>query len=152
MKTHALDFGKDKLSYLILRMAPQVMLSQLIQALYNIVDSYFVGSYSTSALTALSVVYPIQFLTTALAIGLGVGVNTYSSRLYGLKEDEKASLVGGCGMLLELLLWTLYSLFILIFLIPYIHLSANAESVINDSITYGFIVCIGSIFLFLESN
>lgn len=118
MKTHALDFGKDKLSYLILRMAPQVMLSQLIQALYNIVDSYFVGSYSTSALTALSVVYPIQFLTTALAIGLGVGVNTYSSRLYGLKEDEKASLVGGCGMLLELLLWALYSLFIFIFLIP----------------------------------
>ena len=152
MKTHSLDFGKDKLSYLILRMAPQVMLSQLIQALYNIVDSYFVGSYSTSALTALSVVYPIQFLTTALAIGLGVGVNTYSSRLYGLKEDENASLVGGCGMLLELLLWALYSLFILIFLIPYIHLSANGESVINDSITYGFIVCIGSVFLFLESN
>ncbi len=146
------SFGTEKLSRLILHMAPPVMLSQLIQALYNIVDSYFVGAYSTSALTALSVVYPLQWLITALAVGFGTGVGTYTSRLYALKEDDKASKAGGTGMLLELIIWALYSLFILIFLKPYVHLSANGEDVIRDSLTYGYIVGIGSFGLFLESN
>ncbi len=146
------SFGTEKLSQLILRMAPPVMLSQLIQALYNIVDSYFVGSYSTPALTALSVVYPLQWLSTALAVGLGIGVNTYTSRLYALKEDEKAKKAGGTGMILEIFIWALYSLFILLFLPFYVRLSANSEEVISSSLTYGYIVCIGSIGLFLESN
>ncbi len=146
------SFGSEKLSRLILKMAPPVMLSQLIQALYNIVDSYFVGAYSTSALTSLSVVYPLQWLSTALAVGLGVGVNTYTSRLYALNEDERAKRSGGCGMILEIIIWIIYSLFILLFLKPYVHLSANADEVISDSLTYGYIVCIGSLGLFLESN
>ncbi len=146
------SFGSEKLSQLILRMAPPVMLSQLIQALYNIVDSYFVGSYSTPALTALSVVYPLQWLSTALAVGLGIGVNTYTSRLYALKEDEKAKKAGGTGMILEIIIWALYSFFILLFLPPYVRLSANSDEVISASLTYGYIVCIGSIGLFLESN
>ncbi len=146
------SFGTDKLTSLILRMAPPVMLSQLIQALYNIVDSYFVGAYSTPALTALSVVYPLQWLSTALAVGLGVGVNTYTSRLYALNEEEKAKKAGGTGMILELIIWVLYSLFILLFLPGYVHLSANADEVVSASLTYGYIVCVGSIGLFLESN
>jgi putative MATE family efflux protein len=133
-------------------MAPPVMLSQLIQALYNIVDSYFVGSYSTPALTALSVVYPLQWLSTAMAVGLGTGVNTYSSRLYALGEDERARKAGGTGMLLEIIVWALYSLFIIALLPTYVRLSANGEEVISDSLTYGYIVCVGSIGLFLESN
>ena len=146
------SFGTEKLSRLILRMAPPVMLSQLIQALYNIVDSYFVGSYSTPALTALSVVYPLQWLSTAMAVGLGTGVNTYSSRLYALGEDERAGKAGGTGMLLEIIVWALYSLFIIAILPTYVRLSANGEEVISDSLTYGYIVCVGSIGLFLESN
>ncbi len=145
-------FGTEKLSRLILHMAPPVMLSQLIQALYNIVDSYFVGSYSTSALTALSVVYPLQWLITALAVGFGTGVNTYSSRLYALGENEKAERTGGTGMILELVIWLLYSLFILVFLKPYVHLCANGDDVVRDSLTYGYIVGLGSFGLFLESN
>ncbi len=150
--TSPTSFGTEKLSSLILRMAPPVMLSQLIQALYNIVDSYFVGAYSTSALTALSVVYPLQWLSTALAVGLGVGVNTYTSRLYALHDDDRARKAGGTGMILEIIIWAIYSLFILIFLKHYVRLSANGEEVIRDSLTYGYIVCIGSVGLFLESN
>ncbi len=146
------SFGTEKLSRLILRMAPPVMLSQLIQALYNIVDSYFVGSYSTPALTSLSVIYPLQWLSTALAVGLGTGVNTYSSRLYALGEDERAGRAGGTGMLLEIIVWALYSLFITALLPTYVRLSANGEEVIRDSLTYGYIVCVGSTGLFLESN
>ena len=68
-------FGTEKISKILLKMAPPVMLAQLIQALYNIVDSVFVGRYSDSGLTALSILYPIQLLMIALAVGAGVGIN-----------------------------------------------------------------------------
>ncbi len=62
------------------------MPAQLIQALYNIVDSFFVGKYSDDALTALSVVYPWQLITIALAVGTGVGVNTYMARKFAHRD------------------------------------------------------------------
>ncbi len=66
------------------------MLAQLIQALYNIVDSLFVGRYAESGLTALSIVYPIQLLMVALAIGTGVGINTAMAARFGVGKR------GGC--------------------------------------------------------
>ena len=53
-------FGKEKISKVLLKLAPPVMLAQLIQALYNIVDSLFVAKISDSAMTALSLVFPVQ--------------------------------------------------------------------------------------------
>ena len=73
---HSELFRTEKISRVLLRLAPPVMLAQLIQALYNIVDSLFVGRYSESGLTALSIIYPIQLLMIALAVGTGVGINT----------------------------------------------------------------------------
>ena len=67
-------FGKEKIGKVLLKLAPPVMLAQLIQALYNIVDSLFVGRYSDAGLTALSIVYPLQLLMIALAVGAGVGL------------------------------------------------------------------------------
>lgn len=69
-------YGKEKISKILLKIAPPVMLAQLIQALYNIIDSLFVGKYSEEGLTALSIIYPIQLLMIAIAVGTGVGVNT----------------------------------------------------------------------------
>lgn len=73
-------FGSERISRVLLKMAPPVMLAQLIQALYNIVDSLFVGRYAETGLTALSIIYPLQLLMIALAVGAGVGVNTGSWR------------------------------------------------------------------------
>jgi Na+-driven multidrug efflux pump len=70
-------FGTAPIGRILLKTAPPVMLAQLIQALYNIVDSFFVGKYSTDALTALTVIYPLQLIIIALAVGTGVGTNTY---------------------------------------------------------------------------
>ena len=58
-------FGIGNITKIILKMAPPVMLAQLIQALYNIIDSLFVGRFSQSGLTALSIVYPLQLLMIA---------------------------------------------------------------------------------------
>ena len=69
-------YGTEKVSRILLKIAPPVMLAQLIQALYNIVDSFFVGKYSETGLTALSIIYPVQLLMIALGVGTGVGINT----------------------------------------------------------------------------
>ena len=61
-------FGTEKISKILLKLAPPVMLAQLIQALYNIVDSLFMGRYSESGLTALSIIYPIQLLMISLRL------------------------------------------------------------------------------------
>lgn len=59
---------------LLLKLSPPVMLALLIQSVYNIVDSYFVSRYSDTGLTALSIIFPVQLLMTALATGTGTGV------------------------------------------------------------------------------
>ena len=92
------DFGTERVSRILLHLAPPVMLAQLIQALYNIVDSFFVGRYSDAGLTALSIIYPLQLLMIALGVGTGVGLNTLMARQLGLGEDTQlpvsAQLVG----------------------------------------------------------
>lgn len=77
-------FGTASISKILLRVAPPVMPAQLIQALYNIVDSFFVGKYSDDALTALSVVYPWQLIAIALAVGLAL----YFRTVKGWKKSE----------------------------------------------------------------
>ena len=69
-------FGTARISRILMKLAPPVMLAQLIQALYNIVDSFFIGRCSEAGLTALSIIYPLQLLMIALAVGTGVGINT----------------------------------------------------------------------------
>ena len=89
METDSTYFGTEKISKILLKIAPPVMLAQLIQALYNIVDSLFIGRYSESGLTALSIIYPIQLLMIAFAVGTGVGINTSVSFKLGIKEEKR---------------------------------------------------------------
>ena len=95
-------FGEERVGRILLRIAPPVMFAQLIQALYNTVDSYFIGQYSGAGLTALSLIFPVQLIISALAIGTGVGVNTYMARMYALGESAEADRTAGTGMLLAL--------------------------------------------------
>lgn len=72
--------GTMDINRLVMTMALPMMVSMLIQALYNIVDSVFVARYSQDALTAVSLCYPVQSLMIALASGTGVGINSLLSR------------------------------------------------------------------------
>ena len=149
--TQATDFfGKGKISRILLQIAPPVMLAQLIQALYNIVDSFFVGRYSANALTALSVIYPLQLIIVALAVGTGVGVNTYMARKYAHQKPEAADAAAGTGMVLALGTWAVFAAVSSLIMEPYVRTSATSPEAISDAITYGRIVCIGSIGSFLE--
>ncbi len=144
-------FGTEKISRILLKMAPPVMLAQLIQALYNIVDSLFVGRYAESGLTALSIIYPIQLLMIALAVGTGVGINTAIASRLGLGNREAADAYAGTGTPLALCLWFLFAV-LCWFLMPfYAEMSTASSAIIHDVVVYGRIVCIFSLGLFLES-
>ena len=144
-------FGTDSIGSILRTIAPPVMVAQLIQALYNIVDSLFIGHYSPDGLTALSVIFPVQLILTALAVGTGVGVNTLMARQYALGKDKEANETAGTGTVLALVSWMLFSIVMIPLMEPYVRTSANVEQAVDYAVSYGTIVCAGSIGLFVES-
>lgn len=143
-------YGAEKISKILLKTAPPVMLAQLIQALYNIVDSFFVGRYSPEGLTALSVIFPLQLIIIALAVGTGVGVNTYMARKFAQETEKAADDAAGTGMVLAIVTWAIFAVLAAIFMRPYVLTSARDPQAVEDAVVYGNIVCIGSIGAFLE--
>ena len=144
-------FGQEKIWKILLKIAPPVMLAQLIQALYNIVDSLFVGRYAESGLTALSIIYPIQLLMMALAIGTGVGINTAMAARFGVGKRETAREFAGIGTPLAGVLWILFAAVTWLLMPAYANLSSPSTEVVAEVVIYGRIVCVFSFGLFFES-
>lgn len=144
-------FGTEKINKILFKLAPPVMLAQLIQALYNIVDSLFVGRYSDSGLTALSIIYPIQLLMIAFAVGTGVGINTVMAAKLGIGNYKEADEYAGVGTPLTIMLWFIFAVACWSIMPFYARISTDSEPVIRDVIIYGRIVCVFSFGLFLES-
>ncbi len=88
---------------LVLSMSLPMVVSMAVNSLYNIVDSYFVAKLSENAMTALALVYPVQNLINAIAIGFGVGINATVAFYLGAKEQEKANQAAVQGILLNFL-------------------------------------------------
>ncbi|MCI8303315.1 MAG: MATE family efflux transporter [Lawsonibacter sp.] len=86
---------------LLLNMAVPMILSMLVQALYNVVDSYFVSQLSEDALNAVSLAFPVQNLMISVSVGTGVGINALLSRTLGQKDQERANHTAMNGVLLE---------------------------------------------------
>lgn len=153
LKTTAPEFfGQEKIGKVLLIIAPPVMLAQLIQALYNIVDSFFVGRFSDDALTAITVIYPIQLIIVALAVGTGVGANTYMAKKYAMGQEEKANAAAGTGMVLALCTWGLLASVSYFIMPAYVKTSASEPEALRQAVVYGRIVSVGSLFTLLEGN
>ena len=89
---------KRKILPLVLSMALPMVISMAVNSLYNIVDSYFIAKMSEDALTALALVYPVQNLITAVAVGFGVGINATVAFFLGAKEQKRADAAATQGM------------------------------------------------------
>ncbi len=146
-----LDFSRDSIWGMILKLAPPVMAAQLIQALYNIVDSFFIGRCSEEGLTALSIVYPLQLLMIALAVGTGVGINTAMSFHFGMKKEKHAHEAAGVGTPLAFVMWLIFALTCYLIMPAYANISTDSPAVQHHVVTYGRIVCVFSFGLFFES-
>jgi len=144
-------FRSGKISKVLLKLAPPVMLAQLIQALYNIVDSLYVGRYSESGLTALSIIYPVQLLMIAIAVGTGVGINTAMAAKLGAGNDAEADGYAGVGTPLAAALWAVFAALSWFLMPAYAAMSSQSAEVVRDVTVYGRIVCLFSLGLFLES-
>lgn len=146
-----MDMIHTPIKRLLLKLSPPVMLALLIQSIYNIVDSFFVARYSDEGLTALSIVYPMQLLMTALATGTGAGVNLLISRMDGQGETEKQPDVVACGLVLALLHFLLFAVLEFFLAGAYFRLSSANELVNIQGITYTNIIFAGSLGIFVES-
>lgn len=135
---------------LLLSMAVPMMISMLVQALYNIVDSIFVSRICEDALTAVSMAFPWQNIIISIAVGFGVGINALLSRALGQKNDERVNQVAVNGLLLAGLSYLLVLVAGLIGIRAYMRTQTDIETIVNYGITYLNICILCSFGVFVE--
>ena len=135
---------------LLLSMAVPMMISMLVQALYNIVDSIFVSRICEDALTAVSMAFPWQNIVIAIAVGFGVGINALLSRALGQKNVERVNQVAVNGLLLAGLSYLLVLVAGLIGIRAYMRTQTDIETIVNYGITYLNICILCSFGVFVE--
>ena len=130
---------------LIANMALPMVISMLVQALYNVVDSIYVSQVSESAVTALSLAFPIQNLLIGFAVGIGVGVNSLLSKSLGEKNQEAANRAAGNGIVLMAIAMVLFVLFGLFGVRPYFAIQSDNPETVEGGIVYTSICCVFSV-------
>lgn len=136
---------------LIAKMAVPCMLSMLIQALYNVVDSIFVSMISQQALAAVSLVFPIQNLIIGTAVGTGVGLNSLVSRRLGEKNQDSANKAATHGIILGLITGTLFA-FLAIFTQPFFNVFSDDPNLVSMAVSYADIIMTCSFAVFTSIN
>ena len=142
--------GTMEMRRLVVKISIPIMISMLVQALYNVVDGIFVARYSAEALTAVSLAYPIQMLMIAASTGLGVGINSLISRKLGAKRAEEARTAAKNGIFLELCAFALFFVFGLLAAKPFFRLFTPDPQLQELGGQYLSIVCTFSFGLFLS--
>lgn len=135
---------------LLVNMALPMILSMLVQALYNVVDSIYVSQVSESAVTALSLAFPVQNMQIGFAVGIGVGVNSLLSKSLGQKNQEAADRAAGNGIFLMLIAVAIFMLFGFFGTRPYYSLQSQVAETVEGGIAYTRICCIFTLGVFVE--
>ena len=135
---------------LLFTMALPLALSMLVQAFYNVVDTYYVSEISESAVTALSLAFPIQNLQIGFGTGIAVGVNALLSKSLGQGRQERANQAAGNGIFLVGVAIVLFMLFGIFGAKPYFAMQSNVESTVNGGASYVSICTIFAAGIFLE--
>lgn len=135
---------------LLITLAIPMILSMLVQALYNIVDSIYVARVSEDCLSALSLAFPAQNIMIGLATGTGVGVSTLVSRALGRRDETEARQVTGTAIVLCFCCWVLVALFGIFGARAFIRSQTQVESIRAYAESYLQIVTVASLFLYLE--
>ena len=142
--------GTWPIGKLLVNMALPLVISMLVQALYNVVDSIYVSRISESAVTALSLAFPIQNLLIGCATGVGVGVNSLLSKSLGEQNYERANRTAGNGFLLSVLFAACFLIFGIFFAGPFFRTQSTVAETVAGGSAYLAIVTIGSIGVFIE--
>ena len=142
--------GSTPILRLILSMSLPTMFSMIIQAMYNIVDSVFVSSLGQDALTALSLAYPLQLMTISVAVGTGVGINSFISRRLGEKNQELANNGAANGIFISIISWLVFLLVGIFLTVPFFKLFNPTPGVMKYGVDYTSIILIFSVGVMVE--
>lgn len=140
--------GVQPVNKLLLSMSLPIMVSMIIQALYNIVDSIFVSKISENAFTAVSLAFPVQNLMIALGAGTGVGINALLSKSLGEKNFERANKAARNGIFLTFINFIIFIVFGLFFTEMFFKAQSSNQEIIDYGIQYMKIITILSIGIF----
>ncbi len=142
--------GEMPMAKLVPTVSVPIMISMLVQALYNIVDGIFVANYSPEALGAVNLAMPLQMLMIALSTGMGTGINSLISRRLGERNPAEARLAAKNGLFIEACGWLLFVIIGLFAARPFMASFTDDAALIQQGTTYLTIVCVFSIGLFMS--
>lgn len=138
------DFMKTKpVLKLLVSMGVPMVLSMLIQSLYNIVDSIWVAKLGTDALTAVSLAYPMQNIVLSVSVGIGVGISSVISISLGAGDRERANRAASLGVLLTLIHCVVFVVFGLIVTKPFLKMFTDDAYILDEACKYTYtVVCV----------
>ena len=142
--------GTMPVGKLLVNMALPMIISMLVQALYNIVDSVYVSQVSESAVTALGLAFPVQNMQIGFAVGIGVGVNALLSQSLGRKDQETANWAAGQGIFLMMVATAIFMLFGIFGVRPYYEMQSNVAETVEGGIAYTQICCLLTVGIFVQ--
>ena len=142
--------GVMPIGKLLANMAVPMILSMLVQALYNVVDSIYISRFSESAVTALGLAFPVQNVQIGFSVGIGVGVNSLLSKSLGEGNRERADRAAGNGIFLALIASVIFILFGFFGTRPYYEMQGASAEIVESGIAYTRICCIFTLGIYFE--
>ena len=142
--------GTMPITKLLFSMSVPMIVSMLVQALYNIVDSAFVAQISENALSSVSLAFPMQNFMIAVAAGTGVGTNALLSKSLGAKKFDTANKTASVSIFLAFMNWLAFVIICLLFTKPFLNGQTNVAEIIQGGETYLNIVLLGSLGIFMQ--
>ena len=143
--------GTMDINPLLIKLSVPMMVSMLVQALYNVVDSIFVSHVSENALTAVSLAFSLQNVMIAVGVGTGVGVNALLSKSLGEKDQARANQTAENGIFLSLCSYAVFLLIGLTCMKPYFYAQTSDMDIARQGILYLSICCVLSLGLFTQT-
>ena len=157
MSSAAMPAQGNKMGYapvlkLIITMSLPSMFSMLVQALYNIVDSYFVAQINENALTAVSLAFPVQMLMASVGVGTSVGLNSFISRKLGEKRQDLADSAATHGIVLAFFSWVLFAIVGFLGSGFFFNSFTDVKEIADMGTSYIMICCCCSLGMFIQIN
>ena len=143
--------GTMEINPLLVKLSVPMMISMLVQALYNVVDSVFVSWVSEEALTAVSLAFSLQNMIIAVGVGTGVGVNAMLSKSLGEKNQKRANATAENGIFLSACSFLVFLVIGLTCIKPYFYAQTSDDAIALQGIRYLSVCCIFSLGLFTQT-
>ena len=143
--------GTMEINPLLVKLSVPMMISMLVQALYNVVDSVFVSWVSEEALTAVSLAFSLQNMMIAVGVGTGVGVNAMLSKSLGEKNQKRANATAENGIFLSACSFLVFLVIGLTCIKPYFYAQTSDDAIALQGIQYLSVCCIFSLGLFTQT-